>query len=387
MKICLLFREEIKYLFGGKVPPVVILITLPVIFTALFGIIYEENVVNHIPLAIYDQDQTSLSRKLVQMYEDAERFRAVSYVSDDEEMEKEIRTGNVKAALIIPADFSKNIQSGQGTNILLTVNSANNMFGNATLSAAQEINRSFTVAISEKLLEGTGLLPAEAVSTAYSIRLGVRILGNPANGYSPFMLSGLLLNGLQIGIMIVLSPYLYDELQRRKKRHGIGEWLLPLVRAVPYGLFAFIGYCLALCMAVNIFSLPMRGSWTEAMLLGICFIIFVMGAISLFSICAPIRIMTLQAPMLYIMPGLLYSGLSWPIFDMSEYATAFAFLLPMTYAGDTLRDILLMSYAPSLLENCVRMVIGGLLAAFLSICIFWLRSRDDQGWFSAGTGA
>ena len=91
--------------------------------------------------------------------------------------------------------------------------------------------------------------------------------------------------------------------------------------------------------------------------------------------------------MLYIMPGLLYSGLSWPIFDMSEYATAFAFLLPMTYAGDTLRDILLMSYAPSLLENCVRMVIGGLLVAFLSICIFWLRSRDDQGWFSAGTGA
>jgi ABC-2 type transport system permease protein len=217
MKICLLFREEIKYLLGGKVPPAVILITLPVIFTALFGIIYEENVVNHIPLAIYDQDQTSLSRKLVQMYEDAERFRAVSYVSDDEEMEKEIRTGNVKAALIIPADFSKNIQSGQGTNILLTVNSANNMFGNAALSAAQEINRSFTVAISEKLLEGTGLLPAEAVSTAYSIRLGVRILGNPANGYSPFMLSGLLLNGLQIGIMIVLSPYLYDELQRRKK--------------------------------------------------------------------------------------------------------------------------------------------------------------------------
>ena len=105
MKICLLFREEIKYLLGGKVPPAVILITLPVIFTALFGIIYEENVVNHIPLAIYDQDQTSLSRKLVQMYEDAERFRAVSYVSDDEEMEKEIRTGNVKAALIIPADY------------------------------------------------------------------------------------------------------------------------------------------------------------------------------------------------------------------------------------------------------------------------------------------
>jgi len=70
-----------------------------------------------------------------------------------------------------------------------------------------------------------------------------------------------------------------------------------------------------------------------------------------------------QAPMLYIMPGLLYSGLSWPPFDMSSFAAAFGALLPMTYAGDALRDIMLSGYAPDLTRNVGIMllffIIGG----------------------------
>ena len=49
---------------------------------------------------------------------------------------------------------------------------------------------------------------------------------------------------------------------------------------------------------------------------------------------------------------LLYSGLSWPAFDMSDVASAIGMLMPMTYAGDTLRDILLSGSSPD--QMCIR---------------------------------
>lgn len=79
--------------------------------------------------------------------------------------------------------------------------------------------------------------------------------------------------------------------------------------------------------------------------------------------------------MVYIMPGLLYSGLSWPAFDMSDVASAIGMLMPMTYAGDTLRDILLSGSSPDLWRNVRIMFFGGLGCQILAATIFALRVR------------
>lgn len=139
------------------------------------------------------------------------------------------------------------------------VNSANNFFGNPALSAVQELNKTFLVAVAQKLFEGQNLLPNAAMSAAYPIRLGVRIIGNPTAGYSPFMLSILLLNGLQIGIMIVIVPIFNAEYTRRRfsKFH---EKILLAAKLLPYELISLCGYAISLIVMINFFEIPMRGS-------------------------------------------------------------------------------------------------------------------------------
>ena len=128
MKLVEIIREETKYLLSGRVPLLLIILGLPIFFTILFGVIYGENVVNHIPMVIYDQDQSSLSRTLIQMYTDSERYDVVSYVSTQEDMEAAINNGEALVALAIPNDFSKNVKKGIGADIMLIANSTNNMF-------------------------------------------------------------------------------------------------------------------------------------------------------------------------------------------------------------------------------------------------------------------
>lgn len=378
------FSESFRSLFRGRVPLAALLIGTPLAFTLLFGVIYDGNVVNDIALTVYDEDQSSMSRTLIQAYGDSDRFRIVSHVLSEEAMKAEILEGRARAALEIPRDFSKDVRLGQGADYLLMVNSANNMFGNAALAASQEIARSFSVGVGQKLMEGVGLKPDDAMNAAYPVHLGVRITGDPANGYTSFMLAGLMLNGLQIGVMVTLAPLLITEILGLQRGREYPSWLLALAGALPYPMVAFVGFLVSMFVCVHVFAVPMRGSWLDACLLGIAFLTFVTGVLLLFSACVPSRELSLQAPMLYIMPGLLYSGLSWPPFDMSTFAAAFGKLLPMTYVGDALRDVTLSGYAPDLAVNCRTMILAGLGCFLVATLIFDFRRK--RAFHQAETG-
>ena len=378
------FWDSFRSLFHGRVPLAALLVGTPLMFTVLFGVIYDADVVNDITLTVYDEDQTSLSRTVVQAYADADRFRVVSYVASEEEMKAEILEGRARAALEIPKNFSKEVRLGRGADYMLMVNSANNMFGNAAIAASQEISRSLSVAIGQKLMEGVNLKPSEAMNAAYPVRLGVRITGNPANGYASFMLSGLMLNGLQIGVMVTLAPLLITELQRRQWP-SVPVWLLLPAKVIPYILWSLVGFTIAMLICIYVFAVPMVGNWLDAFIDATGFLLFVAGALMLFSACSPSRPLSLQIPMLYIMPGVLYSGLSWPTFDMSSYAYMFGSLLPMSYSGDVLRDIMLNGYSPDLWPNLGCMLLGCLIPGSLGELIFAIRRHFREKHRAAAT--
>ena len=368
--------EEIKRLYENFCL-IAMLMGLPIFFTIAFGFAYRENVVNNITLTVCDEEQSSLSKSLISMYDDSEKFKIVSYVETEEDMRQEIFNGRAKAALVIPKNFSRDIKSGTGTEDLFLVNSSNNVFGNSALSAVQEINKNFTVAIAQKLFEGQNLLPSAAMSAAYPIHLGVRIIGNPTNGYSPFMLSGLLLNGVQIGLMITIIPIFCEEFEKRKYCSLKEKILLPS-KIFPYAIVSFAAYMISIILMINLFAIPMRGSWSELMILELAFIFFVCNVLLIFSAAAPNKVLALQAPLIYIMPGLLYSGLSFPNFVMNEYAEIISECMPMTYAGDSLRDILLVGYAPNFWHDFKSMIFGGLISMFVYTGIFCLKNWREE---------
>ena len=375
MKILTILRDEVRELFQGRWPLAALIFAVPLGFALLFGFIYAENTVKHIPLVVYDQDQSSLSRTLIKMYADSERYTLAYQVSSQQEMEELVAADDALAALQIPRDFSKNVKMANGSEILFLVNSTNNMFGNAALSSAQEINRTFSVAVAQKLTEGLGVLPAAAMATAYPVHFGIRILNNPANGYTPFMLAGLMMNGLQISIMLIIPPLLIRELQTRRYGKDTSALLLVIGRAIPVWCLGVLSFLLSLAVVVYGFDVPMRGSWFEATLLAGGFLFFVIGAMWLFSACSPTEVMSMQMPMLYIMPGLLYSGLSWPVFSMNAVAWWLSRLLPMTYTGDNLRDLMLAGSAPTLWSDIGQMLLIGAVMTLLAAGIFSFRRQ------------
>lgn len=370
-------KEVIKKEFHNLLEPrfslLLIILLLPLAFTLLFGDVYHENVVKNIPLVIYDQDQTHTSRTLTQFYVDSERFNTVAYVDTQEELEEFLRSGKAKVALGIPRDFSKNLRRGLGTEIILEVNSANNMFANAALTSAQEINRTFTVAAGQRLLEGLGEVPDDAMRLTYPVRLGIRIINNPTNGYTPFMLSGLMMNGLQIALMLVFTPLAIRELKRKTYSKEVGTWKILFAKALPCWLTAIVAFFISLAVMHVLFDVPVKGSLFDLLLISGAYSLFVLCALGLFAACSPNEVMSIEAPLLYIMPGLLYSGLSWPTFSMNSPAYYISRLFPLQYSGDCVRDILLSGYGPTLWQEIGYMLLLSLIFFGITCVIFTFR--------------
>lgn len=354
--------------------------------------IYGENVVNHIPLVIYDEDQSALNRKVIQAYADADRFVVTDYVQSEEEMKAAILNGYGKAALEIPRDFAKNVKHGDGADCMLMVNSANNMFGNATIAASQEIARNLEVSVATSMLQSGGLLPAAALNNAYPVRLGVRITGDPANGYAAFMLGGLMLNGLQIGIMVALSPLLITELLRRRYDERYPSWLfelagfevehpetmqgyglaeIMLAKTTVYWSLAMCSYLLVLLGITQGLGIDLHAPLWQLLLLAGIFILAAIGFCFFFSSFFPAELPFVRAAILYPVPCFIFSGYTWPIESMGPNMQTVAQFFPLTHFSNTVRELFLIGSSPSY-TMCLEKL-GGLILLFFLIGGFLYR--------------
>ncbi|WP_196607079.1 ABC transporter permease [Pectinatus frisingensis] len=370
------FLEIVRYehhaLWRRPFPAALFFLT-PLLFCIFFGMIYKENTVRHIPVVIYDQDQSNLSRSFIKVYRDSDRFDIKFYADTQEQMTELLSDGKVQVGLGIPADFSEQIKSGRSADIILLLNSANNIFANSALVSIQENNRTFSVGLAQKLVEGLGVLPNAALNMVYPVHIGVRLLNNPTTGYTPFMLPGIVLNGLQIALLVTVTPLLSALCRRNIYGLDYSSLLLMTAKAIPYWFLGLISYAVSLAGLTYLWAVPIRAQMWKLLLLGGFFIFAVIGVLYLFSAISPDETLAVQLPLLYIMPGLLFSGLSWPLLSMRGFSKWFSSTMPITYAGDCMRDLMLAGYCPDFSYNLRMLLIVGITAGSIAWCIFTLR--------------
>jgi ABC-2 type transport system permease protein len=367
-----LVRWEHRAIWRRPFPAALFFLT-PVFFCLLFGAVYQENTVRHIPMAVYDQDQSLMSRKLIQIYCDSDRFDVRYYVHTQEEMLALLHDGKIQFAMGIPCDFSRQIELNRNTEVVFLINSANNIFANSALTSMQENNRTFSVGIAQKMMEGLGMLPSAAMDAAYPVHIGIRILNNPTTGYTSFMLPGIVLNGLQIALLLTVTPILAALCRHSFYGPEYSSFMILLGKGIPYWFLGLLSYALSLGGLAWLWAVPVRADLWKLLLLGAVFIFAVICVLYLFSALCPDETFAVQLPLLYIMPGLLFSGLSWPTLSMQGFARWYSGIMPITYAAESMRDLLLAGYAPTLWQDIHTLLEGGILAGCMACGIFSLR--------------
>lgn len=139
-------------------------VILPIVAFAFFAVLLYKGVARDIPIAVVDQDNSTLSRKVTQMI-DATPTAWVAYgVQGMEEAERLMLQGKVMGIVLIPDFFEKNILNNSQTHLKSYLTGTNITVNGLLAKDLQTTVTTFTAGIQLQLLMKQGLTEKQAMA-------------------------------------------------------------------------------------------------------------------------------------------------------------------------------------------------------------------------------
>lgn len=156
-------------------------VILPIVAFAFFAVLLYKGVARDIPIAVVDQDNSTLSRKVTQMI-DATPTAWVAYgVQGMEEAERLMLQGKVMGIVLIPDFFEKNILNNSQTHLESYLTGTNITVNGLLAKDLQTTVTTFTAGIQLQLLMKQGLTEKQARTSMWPT--------NPATWTKPVIFS------------------------------------------------------------------------------------------------------------------------------------------------------------------------------------------------------
>ena len=250
----------------------VLMVVLPVVSFAFFAVIFERGVARNIPIAVLDEDHTTLSRKVTQMIDDTPTAMVSYEVQSMEEAQRLMREGRISAIVHIPAFFEKNILSNSQTHIECSVSGTNITVNGLLSKDLQTAVTTFQAGVQLQLLMKQGLTEKQAMAQIMPVRFVKHVLFNPYINYSYYLSPSFMPMMLMIFAMLVTIFAIGTELKAGTAREWLdtagGSVFAALVgKMLPLVVMMLLMTLMMFLILFKIVGVPLNGSLT-ALLFG-----------------------------------------------------------------------------------------------------------------------
>lgn len=311
-------------------------ILLPLVVFFFFAEIYKEEVIRELPVAIYDADNTALSRKVVQFVESSPTLRIVEYCNSIDEIESQFKKGEIQGAFVLPRNFEKEIKSGKSSSIVVYKNSTNILVSNYLLKESASIIKTVSGGVLLKKIKSTEISEERAMAVLNPIKIETAILYNPTFSYENYLMPGLVTFTLQMMVMlaaviVISSEYTHHTFNGLVKMADGKAYIILIGKSVPHLLIHVSSIILIVGIIFPIYNISISGSNTTLILLMVSFIVasFMMGL--LISTLINDQLLATEIAVFLNTPAFIFSGFTFPIWGMPFVHRLFAQILPFTH--------------------------------------------------------
>lgn len=344
-----------------------IVVLLPVLMLILYG--YAINLdVDHIWLAVYDQDRSQASRDLIGRFTHGRYFTLVKYASSTREATDALDRGTARAALVIPTTYAEDLASGRVARVQVIVDGADSTTASTAIGYVSALLQQQSMQVAVDALSREGL----AVQAAAPVDARFRYWFNPELRSTNFIVPGLIAVILMMLAALLTSMTVVRERERGTIEQLIVSPLMPgelmLGKLLPYVAIGFFDILLVIAAGRLLFGVPLVGSPALVLVLSGVFLAAALGIGLLISVAAPSQQTAMTAAfMATLLPTILLSGFIFPIRAMPLVLQWFTALLPARHFLVILRGIFLKGNGLGLLwgPSLILVVYAVLL---LAIC-------------------
>lgn len=329
-----IFKDELKLIIADK--SILLTCLMAPIFYAFFvGSIYKEKDVADIPIAIVDNDHSSLSRKVSRLIDSNEKVEVYGSYSNLNDALFLFNSLEVQGLLIIPNNFEKNTLNLEGSTVELVLNNTKFLTSNEVNKGVQQVMLTVAGGVRLSYLISSKVPSELAEQQAQPIMPVVKSIYNATNNYGDYLLPILLVLIIQQTLIIGFGQSVLHEFVHFKTLSISTINFFEFIKIFSAkGLYYFVLYASLFFLFYKVifpyYHLDFKGSELLHFLLSSVFILSVMVYTTFLGTFFKSTIGWTEIMAFSTYPLFLVSGYSWPIEAMPFGLQVIANLLPST---------------------------------------------------------
>jgi ABC-2 type transport system permease protein len=319
---------------------------------------------NHVPVAIYNQDPSAASRDLVARFLGSPTFHLVAILHSERRINELIDSRRASMVLVIDRRFTQDLLTHQPAPVQAIVDGRNSNTGLLIESYANTILSDFSLTWDAE----HGGPPPPAV-------LVMRARYNPTLSSRWFIVPGIVALLTQVVTLLVVGLSV-----AREREAGTFDQLLVtpmrqvdilLGKGLPGLLIGTLEASVIIVAGVLWFDVPLRGSLLTLYLGLFLFVISITGIGLMISSLATTQQQALLGAFLFMVPSIVLSGFATPIANMPTWVQDLTLLNPLRYFLVVVRGVFLEgATARSLVAQYLPMALIGLATLTASAWLF-----------------
>ena len=332
-------------------------------YALLIGNLYHGQIVQNIPVAVCDLDDSALSHEFIKNVAEADQYELIQTVGDEDEAVNLLKKHQAAAVIIIPADFSQQFYQGKNPVLAFWEDGTNTLAAGYAASPMQALWSAWLLKFRQQAAIAAGTPDVSPATLAISLRY----IANPVQGYLCFYIYGIMLIAAQIGLLISYSLSVQSDARKGYyKKHGVLKTML--AKSLLYWFFSMLAVLLGCILLSGLFSLPFNGNTWEMMLLIGAFLFAVQNIAGLTGIYFKTKLALIQAMVFYSLPAFMLFGYIWPNQGMLPVINWLSLLQPAHYVLSDVREIALTGMTNAAYEShlLILIIIGA--CCFMAAC-------------------
>jgi len=320
-------KNSKSLLFGGIIGPLFSFL--------LISLIFIKGVPEDIPVALVDNDNSSLSRT-INSYIDATSIAKVVELDNLSDAQKLMEEGKAEAIIFLQENLERDVVRGDSPQLPVFINNTNIVKGGMLKKGIYQTLATINAGVKISVRTKKSFQADKIMSSVRPIPLDVHLLHNPYTSYMYFV-------GIALLAVMLIAFTMLTNIYALGKEIRTGSCVellrvtkgkvLPVIlgKLLPYTLIFILQAFILNLLMFEFLSVPLNGSFGLIIISEIALVIAYQAmAVLLISITYNMRL-SLSLGAAYTMMALSFSGLTFPAMGMPSVAKVFSLFFPYTY--------------------------------------------------------
>jgi ABC-2 type transport system permease protein len=365
---------------------------MPVFMMIMTGFIFpNQNSIKNVPIGIADESNSAMSQKLVSVISDlkigdnSDNAFVITTYSNADEIKEAIKSQEISGGIDIPKDFADNIAQNEQSKVTIVENQAKPQISQMVTAVLTQVVSGFSqgvgtqkldqILVNESKVEGTSpsIISPLAIMQPITAKLEGIISGNP--NYFEFVAPGI----VAMIVMTAVLTGLAASVSREKEQGTLDGILISpinrlsiiLGKALSQAIRGLVQGAMVLLLAYLLFGVTIHGNLLLIALILFAGIFSFVGFGILVSSIASEQETATQLLFMFQFPMLFLSGVFFPIELMPKIMQYISKAIPLTYAIDALRKVMVLGASISAVRyELVVLLIFGVVTLAISVPVF-----------------